>query len=242
MNATLVGELRAAIHDIAVESSCRVVVLSGQGRAFCAGLDKNGYGDVPGSDGIGDSATLVAMLKDISQLLIDLRQLRQPVISAVNGAAIGGGFSLVLGSDLRLAGASARFSVGYPRLGVSACEMGTSWLLPRLVGTGRAHELMLTGRMVDAREAAELGIVLEVTADDLLLDRADELANQIMAANSPLGLWMSKQTMWAAMDVPALTSAIELENRTQALCATTADFAEAQAALVEGRPAHFNFT
>jgi len=241
LNAALVGELRTALSSVTRDTSCRAVILSGEGRAFCAGMDKNGYGEVPGSDGLRGPAAVLAMLGDLSHLMIELRELRQPVISAVGGAAIGGGLSLVLGSDLRLAASSARFSIGYPRLGVSACEMGSSWLLPRIVGTARAHELMLTGRTVDAEEAATLGLVLEVVPDQDLLGRAAELADQIIATNSPLGLWMTKQTMWASLDVPTLTSAIELENRTQSLCASTADFDEAKAALEANRLPHYHF-
>ncbi len=94
---------------------------------------------------------------------------------------------------------------------------------------------MLTGRTVDAVEAAEMGLVLEVVPDQELMQRASEIASQIIAANSPFGLRMTKQTMWASLDQPSLSSAIELENRTQALCASTSDFDEAKEALRENR-------
>jgi enoyl-CoA hydratase len=241
LDAKLVGELRSIMSDIAVDAECRVVILSGEGRAFCSGLDLNGYGSIPRSGRMGKSAEVLALLQDISRLVIDLRQLRQPVISAVNGPAMGGGLSLVLGSDIRIAAESARFGVAFVRLGLSGCEMGTSWLLPRLVGTGRAHELMLTGRTIDAAEAARIGLVLEVVPDADLHDDAQAVADQIVAANSPLGAWMTKQTMWASLDVPALSSAIELENRTQALCSTTADYGEATVATREGRSPNYTF-
>jgi enoyl-CoA hydratase len=242
LNAPLVAELRRVLHDIAVDTDCRVVILSGDGRAFCAGLDLNGYGPAPGSDGVGPTPGLLALQEDLSSLIIDLRKLRQPVIAAVNGAATGGGLALVLGSDIRLAAESARFGIAFMRLGLSACEMGTSWLLPRLVGVGRAHELMLSGRIFDAEEAARIGLVLEVVGDEDLPGRANEMAEQIVSANSPLGVWMTKQTMWASLDIPALSTAIELENRTQIVAATTADYQEAVAARRDRRPPNYAFS
>ncbi len=131
LNATLVSELRSALRGLASDRSCLIVVLSGEGRAFCAGMDKGGYGETPGLIEPEGPASVLAILEDLSQLMIELRAVHQPIIAAVRGAAVGGGLSLVLGSDIRLAGASARFNIGFPRLGVSACEMGASWLLPR---------------------------------------------------------------------------------------------------------------
>jgi enoyl-CoA hydratase len=242
LNASVVSELRRILQAIAVDTQCRVVILSGEGTAFCAGLDLKGYGVAPGSEHIGQAAGLIAVQQDISSLIGDLRSLRQPVISAVNGAATGGGLALVLGSDIRLAAGSARFGVAFPGIGLSACDIGTSWLLPRLVGVGRAHELMLTGRIFDAAEALRFGLVLEVIPDAELNDRAHELARQIIDANSPLGVWMTKQTMWASLDIPTLATAIELENRTQVLAATTGDHREAILAFNEGRPPRYTFT
>jgi enoyl-CoA hydratase len=242
LNASVVSELRRILRAIAVDTQCRVVILSGEGTAFCAGLDLKGYGVAPGSEHIGQAAGLMAVQQDISSLIGDLRSLRQPVISAVNGAATGGGLALVLGSDIRLAAESARFGVAFSGIGLSACDIGTSWLLPRLVGVGRAHELMLTGRIFDAAEALRFGLVLDVIPDAELNDRAHELARQIIDANSPLGVWMTKQTMWASLDIPTLATAIELENRTQVLAATTGDHREAILAFNERRPPRYTFT
>src|SRR5205807_10121831 len=114
---------------------------------------------------------------------------------AGNGPAAGGGFALVLGSDIRIAAASARFNAAFVGIGLSACDIGTSWLLPRLVGAGRAHELMLTGRIFDADEAARIGLVLEVVPDDTPMARALQEADLIMR-NTPMGIHITKELMW----------------------------------------------
>ena len=145
MNTELVQQLHRALDDVAVDPACRVVVLTGAGRGFCAGLDLRGYGEAPDSEGFGRPQAGFAVQRHIARLIPHLRSLPQPVIAAVNGPAAGGGFALVLGSDIRIAATTARFNAAFIRIGLSACDIGTSWLLPRLVGAARAHELMLTG-------------------------------------------------------------------------------------------------
>ncbi len=167
-----------------------------------------------------------------------LRALPQPVIAAVNGAAAGGGLALALASDIRIASASARFNVAFVRLGISGCDIGVSWMLPRLIGASRAWELMLTGRIIDAAEADRIGLVLRVVPDDELLDAALETARPIVA-NSPWGIRMTKEVMWSQLEVPSLQAGIDLENRTQVLSSMTGDMREAVAAFLEKRPARY---
>ncbi|GAC1588149.1 MAG: enoyl-CoA hydratase-related protein [Acidimicrobiales bacterium] len=234
MTASLVQALHDSLEEVAADRSCRVVILTGAGRGFCAGLDLNGYGVLPGSKGRGAVQAGFATQQHIAGLIPHLRRLPQPVIAAVNGPAAGGGFALVLGSDIRIAGFSARFNAAFVRIGLSACDIGTSWLLPRLVGAGRAHELMLTGRIFDATEAAAIGLVLEVVPDDALMDRALEEAELIMC-NSPMGVHMTKEVMWSALEIPGQQAAIDLENRTQIMVSQTADHVEALRAFRERR-------
>ena len=143
--------------------------------------------------------------------------MRVPVIAAVNGVAVGGGFSLTLACDVRVAAESARFGAIFIRHGISAADMGTSYFLPRLVGASRAAELMLTGRIFGADEAERIGLVLDVVDDGTVVDRALETARQI-TAHSPLGVWMTKETMWQTIDAPSLRHALDMENRTQIMC------------------------
>ena len=150
MNAELIEDLHGALDDIATDRACRAVVLTGAGRGFCAGLDLTGYGTAPGGEGLGPVQAGFSTQTHIARLIPHLRSLPVPVIAAVNGPAAGGGLALALGSDIRIAGASARFNVAFVRVGLSGCDIGVSWLLPRLIGASRAWELMLTGRIIDA--------------------------------------------------------------------------------------------
>ena len=234
MNVALVEGLHRALDDVAADRDCRVVVLTGAGRGFCAGLDLRGYGALDGEDGRGPIQRGFAVQQHIAGLIPHLRRIPKPVIAAVNGPAAGGGFALVLGSDVRIAATSARFNAAFVRIGLSACDIGTSWLLPRLVGAGRAHELMLTGRIFDAEEAARIGLVLETVPDGVLLDRVLEEAELIMR-NSPMGVHMTKEVMWSALEIPGQQAAIDLENRTQIMVSQTADHPEAMTAFLERR-------
>jgi enoyl-CoA hydratase/carnithine racemase len=168
-----------------------------------------------------------------------IHRLRVPVIAAVNGFALGGGFALALACDIRYAAESATFGAVFIRHGVSACDMGTSYYLPRLVGASRAAELMLTGRVFDAAEAVAIGLVLEVVDAANLLDTAIAKAHEI-AQNSPLAVWMTKETMWQNIDAPSLRHALDIENRTQVMCTGTGDLANSFAAFREDGAARWN--
>ncbi|HEY1832274.1 MAG TPA: enoyl-CoA hydratase/isomerase family protein [Acidimicrobiales bacterium] len=236
MNTELVQGLHDALDAITLDADCRVVVITGAGDAFCAGLDLTGYG-LPPTVPPGETGTVqrsMATQQHIAALIPRLRSIRQPVIAAVNGAAAGGGLALVLGSDIRIASEQARFAVSFVKVGLSACDIGTSWLLPRIVGAGRAHELMLTGRTFGALKAAQIGLVTEVVPPDDLLDSCLTKATQIMQ-NSPYGIWMTKETMWASLEIPGLEAAIAIENRTQVMSLGTGDFLEAADAFLTKR-------
>ena len=235
MTTELVQQLHRALDDVAVDPSCRVVVLTGAGRGFCAGLDLGGYGEAPDSEGFGRPQAGFAVQRHIARLIPHLRSLPQPVIAAVNGPAAGGGFALVLGSDIRIAATTARFNAAFIRIGLSACDIGTSWLLPRLVGAARAHELMLTGRIFDAPEAERIGLVTEVVPDDALLEAAYAKADQIML-NTPFGVALTKEGMWSALEIPGQQAAIDLENRQQIMASFSEDASEAMRAFLEKRP------
>lgn len=237
MTSELIESLHETLDGIAVDGSVRVVVLTGAGRGFCAGLDLGGYGTAPHTEGLGRIQTGFAVQRHIAGLIPRLRSLPQPVIAAVNGAAAGGGFALVLGSDVRLAARSAKFNAAFIRIGLSACDIGTSWLLPRLVGVARAQELMLTGRVFDVEEAHRIGLVVEVHEDEALLEAAYAKADLIMR-NAPMGVAMTKEGMWTALEVP-MQAAIDIENRQQIMLSQTADHREAMMAFLERRPPNF---
>ncbi|MEQ1787768.1 MAG: enoyl-CoA hydratase-related protein [Acidimicrobiales bacterium] len=235
MDVALVTELHEALAEAGGDRTCRVIVLTGAGRGFCAGLDLGGYGAAPDAEGRGAVGAGFATQQHIAALVPRLRSLHQPVIAAVNGPAAGGGLALALGSDIRIAARSARFNVAFVRIGLSGCDIGTSWMLPRLIGASRAWELMLTGRVIDAAEADQIGLVARVVDDDALLDAALETAAQIVA-NSPWGVRMTKEVAWSQLEVGSLQAGIDLENRTQILSSFTDDMREAMTAFLEKRP------
>ena len=239
MSHELVADLHAVLDDIKTDPTCRVVVLTGAGRGFCAGLDLKGTGPAPGAEGLGRPQAGLNAQQHIATLIPKLRSLRQPVIAAVNGPAAGGGFALALGSDIRIAAASARFNVAFVRIGLSGCDIGVSWLLPRLVGASRAFELSLTGRLIDAEEADRIGLVLKVVPDGEVVNAAVEVAESI-CANSPFGVWMTKEVMWSNLEISSLQAGIDLENRTQILTTFTEDMHEAMGAFLEKRPPEFH--
>jgi enoyl-CoA hydratase len=239
MTAELVQSLHGHLDAIAVDPQARVVILTGEGRGFCAGLDLRGYGAAPHTEHLGRTQAGFAVQRHIARLIPALRSLPQPVIAAVNGPAAGGGFALVLGSDIRLAAQSAKFNAAFIRIGLSACDIGTSWLLPRLVGAARAQELMLTGRVFDAEEAYRIGLVVDLLDDDALLDAAIAKAHEIMQ-NTPFGVALTKEGMWGALEIPAMQNAIDMENRQQIMASATADHREAMQAFLERRPPNYS--
>jgi enoyl-CoA hydratase len=241
MTSDLVQGLHDSLDVVARDRACRVVVLTGAGRGFSAGLDLGGYGEAPDTDGLGVPQRGFAVQKHIATLIPHLRSLPQPVIAAVNGPAAGGGFALVLGADIRIAARSARFNAAFIRIGLSACDIGTSWLLPRIVGAARAQELMLTGRLFDAEEACRIGLVTDVVPDEALLDAAYTKAAEIMQ-NTPFGVALTKEGMWTALEIPGMQAAIDLENRQQIMASFTNDHTEAMRAFLERRPPEYTNT
>jgi enoyl-CoA hydratase len=236
------AELCQALHDelgaLAADRSCRAIVLTGAGRGFCAGVDLRGYGEAPGNDGSDQARDRLANQEHMSGLILRLRQTPQPVIAAVNGPAAGFGMALALGSDIRFAAQSAVFRVAFINIGVSNCDMGVSWLLPRLIGASRAHELMLTARRLGAAEAAEIGLVADTVADEGLLERSMEAAQQI-AAWAPWGIRLTKRGMWSALEVSSEAAAIGYEDRQQIMALHGAAPPEAVSAFLEKREAQF---
>src|SRR2546423_14151964 len=172
MTAELCEALHEELREAAADRACRAIVLTGAGRGFCAGVDLRGYGQAPGNDGSDPARDHLTNQEHMSSLILRLRATPQPVIAAVNGPAAGFGIALALGSDIRYAAQSAVFRVAFINIGASNCDMGTSWLLPRLIGASRAHELMLTGRRVSAEEAERIGLAAEGPGGDRPLERA----------------------------------------------------------------------
>lgn len=234
MTRTMFRELEEIAFALDEEHDLRVVIISGQGKAFCAGFD------LDAADGLADLGAIGAL--DQQELaargLVALRGLKVPVIAAVNGAASGGGFSLALAADIRLASPEAKFNAAFVKIGLSAGDLGVSWLLPRLIGPAHAAEICFTGRMVFAEEAEHLGLVNSVGESGAVMDDALALARQILS-NSPAGVQLSKRAFNANLEVGSYAAALELENRGQVLLSRTVDMPEALAAFREKREPNF---
>lgn len=242
MSVALIDDLHDALGRIEADDRARVVILTGAGRGFCSGLDLVDLGDFSSasapSSGRGRVHKGMDLQQRIASLVPRLRGLRVPVIAAVNGAASGGGLALALASDVRIAARTARFNVAFVRIGLSGCDIGVSWLLPRWIGASRAFELLLTGRLVDSDEADRIGLVTRVVDDEALMDEAIATA-ELICANSPFGIWMTKEVMWSNLESGSLQAGIDLENRTQILTSFTEDAAEAATAFLSKRPPEY---
>jgi enoyl-CoA hydratase/carnithine racemase len=230
-------DMLAALEHHADDPDVRVIVFTGAGRAFSSGADLKAGGELTSPDGGFD--VLTPLRESYNPLILRVRTVDKPVIAAVNGPAAGFGLALALGSDIRFASTAAVFRVAFINIGVSNCDMGTSWLLPRLIGASRAHELMLTGRRVDAAEALRIGLVADVVDPEALLDRALEAAEQI-ASLAPWGVRLTKKGMWAALEIPSEQAAVEYEDRQQIMSTFGAAPPEAIAAFLEKRSAEFD--
>lgn len=242
LNALSHGLLRRLddlLDDLLYDYGQRVLVLAGNGRAFCAGMDLKGQaaGDAWVEDA-GPRQSLYALQEAVGRIITKLRDIPQPVIAAVHGVAAGGGLSLACASDQRIVEPEARFMASFVKLGVSGGDMASSWFLPRIVGWERAADVLYTGREVGAEEALAIGLVSRLVEPGTAREQAVELAER-MCATAPFGLRMTKSLLNQSRDGLSLRQQIELENRTQVLLTTTDDFTEGTQAFAERRPAVF---
>ncbi len=240
MSFDLMVPLAEAFEQVGRDNDTSCVVLTGTGRGFCSGADTSDDGGVPPDiEGKGLSGIATRAMSVLADLVPAMQRMQQPVICAINGAAIGGGMCLTLGADIRLAAASAYFRAAGINNGLTATELGLSFLLPRAIGSSRAFEIMLSGRDVDANEAAAIGLVSRVVPDEDLLGDALDLADQINGWSTQ-GTALTKRTMWAGLEIGSLRAAIEMENQTQLFVRlTTQNFEEAVRARKEGRLPNF---
>lgn len=233
-----VEELHACLSKRENDSECRVLILTGAGKAFCAGADikeQHAIG-LEKEDLYEHIQWFYRYQKRNADLAFRLRQIPQPIIAAVKGVAAGLGFFLAMAADIRIAGDSARFSVAVINLGLTGGDMGSSYFLPRLIGLSRAAELLYTGRFFDAYEAEKIGFVLHRVPDEDVLDKALEIAES-MAKKGSFGLMLTKEILNTNLEGVGISSALELENRSQALC--VGDFLKGIQAFVEKRTISF---
>lgn len=236
LNPQMVDDLLDYFAKLYWDRSVRIVTIKGAGKAFCAGLDLKERSNRPSATGTsGGPANGLVSQRRISEIVMRMRRCPQPIISLIHGPACGGGFAIALASDIRIAGESTRMNAAFIRIGLSACDIGVSYFLPRLVGVTIASELMLTGRFINADRALRVGLVSEVVPDADLEKAAESYLGE-MLTTSPLGLRMTKECLNMSVDAGSLEAAVAMEDRNQILCAQTEDFGEGVRAFLEKRP------
>ena len=239
LNPALVEALASYFEGLYRRHDRRVVVLRGTGRGFCSGLDLSA-GTTANSDWAKTAPLQAGMAtqRRIGDIYRAMRRCPQPIISLVQGAAAGGGFSLALASDIRIAGPKAKMNCAYIRIGLTGADMGSSYFLPRIVGMSMASELLLTGRFVHAEEALRIGLVSHVVEEDQLEVTAEGLIAH-MLTTAPFSLRLTKEALGYAVDAPSLDAAMAKEDRQQILTRQSKDHVEAMRAFLEKREPKF---
>src|SRR4051812_45466557 len=231
--------LKAVLDELTYDNSVRAIVLTGAGRGFSSGADHKSAGSVPHIEGLTRPTFALRSMQVLDDVILGLRKLHQPIIAAVNGAAIGGGLCLALAADIRVAASGAYFRAAGINNGLTASELGLSYLLPRAIGSSRAFEIMLTGRDVDAQEAERIGLVSRQVPEEELLPACFEIAGRIAAFSRP-GTELTKRTLWSGLDAGSLEGHMQAEGLGQLYVRLlTANFEEAVTARAEKRPAIF---
>ena len=231
--------LREALESLSLDNDVRVVVLTGAGHGFCSGADLEDSGIVPNIDGLTVTTIALRAMQLLDDVILSIRRMHQPVIAAINGAAIGGGFCLACACDLRIAAPNAYFRAAGINNGLTASELGISYLLPREIGSSRAFDIMLSGRDVSADEAERIGLVSRVVPDEQLLDECYMLADRIIGY-SRVGVEVTKRMLWASLDAASLHAHMDHEGIAQLYVRlTTQNFEEAVRARKEKRTPEF---
>lgn len=225
----MIEELRALFNALYLDRSVRVVLLKASGRNFCAGLD------IKERDG-GLATTSLALLgqRKISEIVIAMRRCQQPIVTLVQGAASGGGFALALASDIRILSTDARMNAAFIRIGLGGCDIGSSYFLPRMIGSSLAAKYLLTGRFISARDAMQFGLAADVVPPEEMDKVASEYVTDLLRA-TPVGLRLTKEALNHAIDAQGLEAVVALEDRNQILCSQSGNFREGIAAFLEKR-------
>ena len=219
----LVCELHDALDEVGGDRDCKVVVLTGVGRGFCAGLDLKDWGTPPGPGEHPHAKVGVGGQEFMANLTVHMRKTPQIIIAGLNGAAFGGGLSLACAADIRVASPEARFCAAFIRTGLTGTDIGITYLLPRLIGASQAFDMIVTGREVSAERAERIGLVSEIVPD--AYEGALALARTV-ASYTQIGLVMTKEVMWNNLDASSIEGCLAAENRNQAIAARSTEVQE----------------
>lgn len=237
LSRELVRDFSVALDDLAEDMACRVVIVTGAGRGFCSGQDMRAAAERQ-KPGVSSNVEKMGWQTRFAGMAQRMQRMPQPVICAVNGVAAGAGMAITMGADIRIGTPATRFLVASVRIGLSAGESGISYFLPRWIGPARAFEVMLTGRPIEAEEALATGLILRMVPQEALQEAALDQARTILA-NSPFAVAQTKRIMWRNLDAAGLDHALDVENPTQIVANTTADYREALNAFADKRAPRF---
>ncbi len=230
---------RETLEELSHDNEVRVVVITGAGAGFCSGADQTNSGIPPHIAGLTPPTIALRAMEILDDVILQLRRMHQPVVAAINGPAIGGGFCLSLACDIRIASSEAYFRAAGINNGLTSSELGLSYLLPRAIGSSRAFEIMLSGRDILAVEAERIGLVSRTVAPDALLDECYVLAERMASFSRP-GIELTKKTLWGSLDASSLQQHMAQEGLGQLFVRMmTNNFDEATLARKEKRPARF---
>jgi len=247
MSFQMIEDLNSIFDHLMINLDCRVLILRGEGRAFSAGLDIK-EAPISQKKRIPEEYSKKFFFLNApepikrkmyaqwrtGQIIVKMRKINQPIIGLIQGAASGAGFAFINATDIRIASKSAKFNNAFIKLGFSGSDLGVSYFLPRHIGMSRAVEILYTGRFFAAEEAEQNGFILKIVEEEQLLEAGIELANN-MLSKSPLGLRMTKEAINLSLDAPSLETIIQIENRTQMLCAVSRDVNEGIQSFFEKR-------
>jgi enoyl-CoA hydratase len=225
INFELVADLHDALDEVGGDPDCKVVVLTGAGRGFCSGLDLKDWGTPPEPGEHPHVKVGIDGQAFMANLTVHMRNTPQVIVAAVNGVAFGGGLGIACAADVRIGAESSRYCSAYIRTGLTGTDIGITYTLPRLIGTSRAFDLILSGRDIDAAEAERMGLVSQIVPDDELLERTLAYVRP-MAGYTRTGLTMTKEVLWHNVDNPNMAAAIAIENRNQSIAGRAPDVIE----------------
>lgn len=235
LNKRLSYELLDYFGRLYRDHTVRFVIFRGAGRAFCAGVDLKEHSGANREKGMrGSTSAGMFSQRGYSEIVMRMRRCPQPIITLIQGPACGAGFAMTLASDIRIAGPNARMNAAFIRIGLSACDMGTSYLLPRLIGASAANEYLMTGRFIDAKRALAMGLVSQIVDDNQLTDTAQGFIDDLLGT-APLALRLTKECVNMSLDAGSLEAAIAMEDRNQVLTVRSNDHAEGVSAFLEKR-------
>ena len=224
INVEMLEDFEQLFGELSRDDSIRVLVITGAGRGFSSGADLNDAVVYKDTDAFADPERFLKIVQErYAALVLGLRKIPQPVISAVNGPAAGGGFAMALASDIRVASPEAYFVASFINIGLSGGELGCSYFLPRLVGLSHASDMLYTGRKVRADEAEKMGLVSRVVPREELVEAALSYA-RMMTGKSVGGLKLTKRVLEENLHASSLQSAVNLENRNQTVMVFSGEF------------------